>query len=352
MDKLISRINGIKIAGIAAAVSNTHTLIDSFAGEIDPMTIKKFKKMTGVYGRYDAGPKQCTSDFCFAAANELLKVKKVPPEEIGAVVFVTQTPDYVEPATACVLHHRLGIGKNCIAFDVNLGCSGYVYGLSILGSIMASSNINRALLLAGDTSAKIKYDWLKQTENSFNLLFGDSGTATLLEKDSGSDDMVFMLRTDGSGYQAIINPVYSCRHPRCTKKMMDDAEVFNFTISDVPEIVKEYFEHTGTDVEDFDCFAPHQANLFILKQLAKRTGIPMDKVLVSLDEYGNTSSSSIPLTLAKHYGDSVRDQNIKALACGFGIGLSWGICSMKINANDILPVLHTDEYFDDGIEDA
>lgn len=352
MDKLISRIHGVKIAGIVAAVSNTHTLIDSFAGEIDPMTIKKFKKMTGVLGRYDAGPKQCTSDFCFAAAKELLKIKKVQPEDIGAVVFVTQTPDYQEPATACVLHHRLGLGKNCIAFDVNLGCSGYVYGLSILGSIMASSNIKKALLLAGDTSAKTKCDRLKQTENSFNLLFGDSGTATLLEKDPSSEDLIFMLRTDGSGYQAIIDPVYSWRHPRCTKKSMDDVEVFNFTISDVPQIVKDYFEYTGTNAEDHDCFVPHQANLFVLKQLAKRTGIPMEKVLISLDEFGNTSSSSIPLTLAKHYGECDNSQDINALTCGFGIGLSWGICSIKINVNDILPIIHTDEYFDDGIEDA
>lgn len=351
MDKLISEIQGVKIAGIAAAVSNTHTLIDSFAGEIDPMTIKKFKIMTGVYGRYDAGPKQCTSDFCFAAAKELLKIKKVVPEEIGAVVFVTQTPDYQEPATACLLHHRLGLGKNCIAFDVNLGCSGYVYGLSILGSIMASSNIKKALLLAGDTNAKTKYDWLEETENSFKLLFGDSGTATLLEKDAGSYGMVFLLRTDGSGYQAIINPIYSWRHPRCTKKKMKDVEVFNFTISDVPELIKEYFEHTGTNAETFDCFVPHQANMFILKQLVKQTGIPMDKVLKSLDEFGNTSSSSIPLTLAKHYGESDISQEINALACGFGIGLSWGVCSMRIDVNDILPIVHTDDYYDDGIED-
>lgn len=346
---IISKFNNIKISGISAAVSNTWTSIDSFITEDNAATIEKFKKMTGVQGRYDAGVNQTTSDFCFVAAQHLMEAKKVSADKIGALVFVTQTSDYRVPATACVLHHRLGLAKDCIAFDVNLGCSGYTYGLGILASMMENSNVGKALLLAGDTSAKERDpSQITKSANSFRLLFGDSGTATLLEKTDEATPIVSAYRTDGSGYKAIIAPYGSWRNPQPGTSEMDDIAVFNFTISEVPSLIKEFMVLEGTDPEDYEYLVPHQANLYVLKQMSKRAGFPMEKVLVSIDKFGNTSSSSVPISLVKEFGDSEEKRKLHALFCGFGVGLSWSVVSVEVNTADIIPLIHTDDYFVDG----
>lgn len=283
----------------------------------------------------------------------MLQAKNINTKEIGALVFVTQTSDYRLPATACVMHHRLGLPKDCIAFDVNLGCSGYVYGVGIIGSLMQNSNIKKALLLAGDTSAKERdAKRVTKSSNSAKLLFGDSGTATLLEKCDTSDAVVSGFRTDGNGFKSIISPYNGWRNPRqAGGTEMNDIAVFNFTISEVPIMIKEFMAEQNTTIDDYDCLVPHQANLYILKQMVKKAKFPMNKVLTSIDRYGNTSSSSIPITLVNEYGKFKGNREINALMCGFGVGLSWGIVSAKINTSDIFPLLHTDEYFDDGYSD-
>lgn len=350
---VISEIKNIKIAGIAGAVSNKWTSLESLDTE-DEKVIKKFIKKTGVEGRYEAGWKQTTSDFCFVAARELLKAKNVDPSEIGAVVFVTQTSDYYLPATACVLQERLGISRDCLAFDVNLGCSGYSSGLNIIASIMDSSNINKALLLAGDTSGreKSKYGDKHKVTHAAGMLFGDAGTATLLEKDDNAKPITMVSKTDGAGFKAIISPFGGWRNPVAPGKAfgsrMDDIAVFNFTISEVPELLNETMNINGFSTVDYDCLVLHQANLYILKQIAKRTGFEMEKMKLSLDEFANTSSASIPITFVKQYGDTDQDHEIHSLMCGFGVGLSWSTIDAFVNVNDILPVIHTDEYFEDG----
>lgn len=347
---IVSRFKNIRISGIAAAVSDDWTSVDSMKNEENAKTIEKFKNMTGVKGRYNAGIKQTTSDFCYVAAKELLHNKDIAIDRIGALVLVTQSPDYRIPATACVLHHRLGLSKDCIVFDVNLGCSGYTYGLGILGSIMESSNIEMVLLLAGDTSAKERNPkHATKLTNASKMLFGDSGTATLIQKCDNASPITCAYRTDGSGYKAIINPYEAWRNPQIgSGSEMDDIAVFNFTISEVPDLIKEYMNIQVTTPDDYDFLVPHQANLFVLKQMAKKAGFPMKKVLVSIDEFGNTSSASIPISLVKELGDRKDSNIIKPLMCGFGVGLSWSILSAEIETRDILPLIHTDEYFIDG----
>lgn len=350
---VIGQYKNIKISSVAAAVSNTWTSLDSMKTEENAAMIDKFKKSTGVLGRYDAGLYQITSDFCYAAAKEIVETKAIEREDIGVLVYITQTSDYAIPATACVLAHRLGLSKECMAFDVNLGCSGYVYGLNIVAAIMNSSNVTKALLLVGDTSAKERSHKKKiKTSHSATMLFGDSGTATLLEKVTDGTEMTGAFRTDGAGYKAIISPYGAWRHPDASgvPTHMNDVDVFNFTIREVPELVKEYLEYTNTTADDYDCFVPHQANAYILKNLAKRIGFSYEKFLVSIDEFANTSSASIPISLVKEYGKG-GSGIIKPLMCGFGVGLSWGIVSTTIDAADILPLVHTDEYFDDGYPD-
>ncbi|MCR4754941.1 MAG: ketoacyl-ACP synthase III [Lachnospiraceae bacterium] len=345
-------IKGVKISGIAAAVSNKWTSLETFIDEEnDEKTVRKFIKMTGVTGRYDAGIRQTTSDFCYVAAKELLQKKDVLRDDIGLLVFVSQTPDYGLPATAFVLQSRLGLSKNCIAFDVNLGCSGFTYGLNIVSSIMKTNSIKKALLLCGDTSAKHrKPDVIKNT-HSATMLFGDSGTATLLER-CEDQEIYTSSMSDGDGYNVIFEPYGRWRNPIAPKGIqlstMDDLGVFQFSTDRVPDLINKTMIKLNTTPDDYDCLVLHQANLLILKQIAKKTGFSMDKTKISIDVFGNTSSSSIPITLVRHYGDEMNTSKIHALMCGYGVGLSWSVVDAYIDVEDVLPLIHTDEYYADG----
>lgn len=348
-----SVFNGIQLAGISAAVSNRWVPIEKVSGakEAGDLYIKKFKKTTGVQGRYEANPLQTASDLAYAAAQKIILEKKIDRESIGAVIFITQQPDYVTPATACVLQHRLNLSENCIAYDVNLGCSGYVYGLQIGAGIIHTTNAQRALILAGDAVAKQTIRTSQtNASNTHQFLFGDAATATLLEKSDEEKEMIIGLQTDGSGYKTIITPYQEWRHPeKPYKKIMDEVGVFNFSISRVPEMIHEFFVEEKRSADDYDCLVLHQANLMMMKQIAKRAGFPNEKNLVSIDEFGNTSSASIPVTLVKHFGKSGENRELSCLMSGFGVGLSWGIVSVNINTENIYPLVQTDEFFDDGL---
>lgn len=349
---MYSELKDIRIIGMAAAVSNTWDSVREKSDE-DPKVIEKFIKTTGVEGRYSAAPRQCTSDFCFAAAEKILNDKGINRDEIGVLVFVTQTSDYGIPATACVLQQRLGLNKSCIAFDVNLGCSGFTYGMTILGSLLMNTRSKYGLLLAGDTSAREKSQKIRRkVGHSAELLFGDSGTATLVEK-TPADSILVSSHTDGSGYKAIISPYGGFRHAdrpegEVPGTRMDEIAVFNFATSEATEQINDYMKATGTTPDNYDCLVLHQANLMIMKRIGKKTAFPVEKVLVSLNKFANTSSSSIPITLVYKYGEEQSDQTINALCCGFGVGLSWSTIALPINVKDIYPLVHTDEYFDDG----
>lgn len=349
---MLTEIGNVKVIGMAAAVSPKWDAISELASD-DEATLKRFIKKAGVSGRYSASPKQTTSDFCCAAAEKLLDAKRINKEDIGILVFVTQTGDYRLPATACVLQHRLGLTNECIAFDVNLGCSGFVYGLNILASIIGNTNAKYGLLLAGDTSAREFSTKRKQKEgHSGTLLFGDSGTATLVEKSEGNQ-LKFLSNTDGSGYKAIISPYGAWRNPdspdgRTHYSVMDDIAVFNFATNEAPKQLNDYMAMTNTTSDDYDCLVLHQANLMIMKRVAKKTAFPEEKMLVSMDRFGNTSSASIPISLVDKYGDNDDDRIINALCCGFGVGLSWSTVAIEMIIKDILPLIHTDEYFRDG----
>lgn len=349
---MFSKVKNISVIGVAAAVAEKWDSLRELSDEA-PEIITKFIKKTSVEGRYSALPRQTTSDFCYAAAKELLKKKAIDKSEIGVLVYVTQTADYRIPATACVLQYRLGLPENLIAFDVNLGCSGYVNGLNIVASLMETSDARYGLLLAGDTSAREFTEKNKtKTNHSASMLFGDAGTATLLEKEKGTH-ISFALNTAGIGYKAIIAPYGFWRNPdapvdKGNSSIMDDIEVFNFATNKVPVQISEFMRKTGTSPADYDCFVLHQANLMIMKRIAKKTGFPVEKMLLSMNKFGNTSSASIPITLVNEYGDVSGDREVNALCSGFGVGLSWGTVALKLDTVNICPLVHTDEYFKDG----
>ena len=291
------------------------------------------------------------------AARELFQKKGVEPASIGALVFLSQTPDYRLPATAAVLHKRLGLPKDCMAFDVNLGCSGFVYGLNIVGALMQTSDIQNALLLCGDTCIKTA----SSEDKSAIMLFGEAGSATLLSRKIGKE-IAGDLKTDGGGFKAIIVPSGAYRNRNGSveripwgdgivrndyESYMNGTDVFSFSISEVPAQIKAFLEKQKTTPDSYDQFVIHQANLMIIKQIARKVKFPMEKIPVSLDRYGNTSGASIPLTLCDTYAEKGIGEK-RLLLAGFGIGLSWGVVDVMLDTKNILPIVATDEYYTEG----
>lgn len=350
-----SVIKGIKIEAIAAGVPNRWLSIEEQFGYegsgIDERTLKKFKKSTGVEGRYVSNEKQTNSDWCCAAADKILSDKKIDRNKVGVLVYVTQTADYREPATAMVLQHRLKVGIDCIVFDINLGCSGFVYGLNVVGSLMMQSDVEYGLLMCGETGGREKIPGKNAEADTEKMLFGDAGSAALLVKDKNAPDMNFMSKSNGDGFKALIDPWGFYRNPVKLRNIngMDGVAVFNFSTNETPELINDLMKCMHTSSEDYDYLVLHQANKLIMKQIEKKTGFPEEKSLKAIDKFANTSSASIPVAMVHNLAGS-EDSPAHFLLSGFGIGLSWSAVDCYINKKDILPLVETDEYFVDGYQ--
>lgn len=353
---MVISFDGIVIHGVAGAVPlNASALEDGSGTKAEKEIAKKFARKGGVTSRFVSGPNQTSADLCYAAAKALIEGKGIDTNEIGVVVMVTQTADYRSPATAAMLQYRLGLSESCIAFDVDLGCSGFTCGMGIAGSILSNSDCRYALLLCGETPAREKDPrYTRLTSNADKMLFGDAGTATLLEKcERDAAHMRVSSMTRGAGYKNIINPYGFYRHPAypsddAAENVMDGMEVFNFATTDATKMILDYLRDMGSRPEDYDCLVLHQANKFIMDRIVKLTGFSPEQSLVSIDRFGNTSSASIPVSLVDRYGKSGENRELRVLACGYGVGLSWSCEEFRVNEADILPLVQTDEYFEDG----
>jgi 3-oxoacyl-[acyl-carrier-protein] synthase-3 len=268
------------------------------------------------------------------AATELLSDLQWDASEIGLLVFVSQTPDFALPATACVIHGTLKLSPNCAAFDVNLGCSGYVYGLWMIAQLMQSGRIKKALLLVGDTTY-----FSDESDRSTAMVFGDAGAATALEYQPHSDEWHFVLGSDGKGAHNLIVPKSGARQwvpddPRMagkdpTKLFMDGGEIFNFTLRAIPPLGQALFEYSNTTITSFDAFLFHQANMFMLTHLAKKMKLPRERVPINIDRFGNTSSASIPLLLCDSIAGALRERPTRIAMFGFGVGYSWAAADIR-----------------------
>lgn len=347
------------MAGIACAVPTNEITSDSFKSKFGDEEVEKFKAMTGVLASRRTSTHQTASDLGVRAATELLNHLKVRPEEIDALIFASHSPDYRRPSTAFVIQKRLGIGKEAVCYDISLGCSSLVVGIQSLASLMSSSDIRKALLIVGDTAGKS----VCENDRSSVMLFGEAGAALLMEKNEVSV-IKSLIRSDGEGYRYMIVPGggYRNLYPNPTPVMCKDGNersllnsfiqgtsVFTFTIFDVPRLIKDFFSKTDTTPSDYDVFAFHQANLYILKQIAKKTKIPYDLIPITLDRYGNTSGASAIVSLCDRFGHSQEDQSLHVLACGFGIGISLGVTTFEIDTKNILPVFEDDSVFEEGL---
>lgn len=335
-------IQNIALKGIAAAVPSQ----EESNWDYDLLTESEKKlliKTTGVEKRRRAPKGMATSDLCFAAAEKLLEELKWDKDEVDALIFVSQSSDYYLPATAIILQDRLGLPKSCLAFDIGLGCSGYVYGLSVLGSILSASGLKKALLMAGDVSTAT----CSVEDKSTYPLFGDAGTVTAIQFDDTAAPITFSLNSDGSGYKAIIildGGVRNLASPESFELKeigkgikraglnlaLNGLDVFNFSVTEIPASIKEFLQKTEKQPEDFDYFVMHQANKLMNETIRKKTAFPVEKVPYSISKYGNTSSASIPLTIVSELKDKIADGETEFLLAGFGVGLSWGIASLKV----------------------
>ncbi len=343
----IGILKNVEIKGIACAVPERLINNEDYFNIFGEDNVKKFINMTGVKTRHVAIDEQCSSDLCYAAAKRVMEKLNWDASSVDALIMITQTPDYAVPATACVLQYRLGLSDDCIAFDINLGCSAYVYGIWQAATMISTQNINRVLLLVGDTSNF----GINQNDSATAMIFGDGGSATALEKSEGKE-IKYFLKTKGSGYKAIMVPA---GHARSRGKPITDAsecdlsmngaDVFSFTITDVPKALNNFMSEFSIDTNDVDMFVFHQANLYILKHLCKKLGLSSEKVPISIDKYGNTSGESIPITLVETIGGEQSDETLKLLLCGFGVGLSYGGIYVEVPKSVCLPMIYTNYYF-------
>jgi 3-oxoacyl-[acyl-carrier-protein] synthase-3 len=342
-----SKISGVRIAGVASAVPARRAGLAEGSAVFGEESARKVSEATGVIERRIASPEVCTSDLCAAAAELLLKELDRPVSDIGGLIFISQSPDYVLPATSQVLQHRLGLPDSVFAFDVNLGCSGYVYGLWLAASLV-SSTARPVLLLVGDTPNKM----VSPVDQSTALLFGDAGSATLLEPAAESPPMHFVFGTDGAGAEHLIIPAGGFRQPRTKETAtrtaretesnvrgdqdvhMNGAEIFAFTLQRVPKMVKQLLETSGHTIDEADAVVFHQANGFMLEHLRKKLKVPAEKFIVEIGQYGNTSSASIPLamTVSPSIATLSKATSARLLLGGFGVGFSWGAAWIEISS--------------------
>lgn len=338
-------INKVKISGIAASVPDqVYENCQSQLFESDE-ELAKYIQTTGVERRHVANKEQCASDLCFAAAEELIYELKWEKSEIDCLVFVSQTPDYIYPATACILQNRLGLSVNCMAFDVTVSCPGWIYGLSIVASLLSSGSIKKAILLVGETSTKAKSPYDK-----VNLLAGDAGTATALEFTSDNADQIMCsLHTDGADYQTLIIPEGGYRNPvtidsfeykECYDGIMRNGiqahmiggDILSFAIRQAPKTMNELMTYYGINKDNIDYYLIHQANFLINQMIEKRMKDDHCKFPYNIKNFGNTSSTTIPLMLVCQLRECI--SNKRYMGCAFGTGLTWA--SIYFSLGDVV----------------
>ena len=289
---------------------------------------------TGINERRIAAPEQATSDLAVNAARQALEAADTLPESVDLIIVATSTPDTVFPSTACLVQEKLGVKKGVGAFDLAAACSGFVHALTVAGQFVATGTCRRVLVIGAETMSRV-VDW---EDRGTAVLFGDGAGAVVVGPvayDRGI--LATKLYSDGAGGPHLLIPASGSRRPASQDTLkerlhfvqMNGREVFKFAVRIIVESFNEVTEAAGLKKEDIDVLALHQANLRIIEPAAKRLGMPMEKVLINVDRYANTSSATIPIALA----EAVQSGRIKAgdhvVMIGFGGGLAWGAAAVR-----------------------
>lgn len=346
----IIRYKNVGIRAMSACVPSKIVSNKDLGYLIPEEEIEKTINNIGIEERRIADDDVCASDLCYKAALQLMEDNAIDPNSIDVLLFMSQTSDYRIPATAPILQHRLGLNKDTCCLDLSLGCSGFVFALSTAFAYASMEGVNRVLLLDGETFSKIvnkrdKVDW---------PLYGDGATATLVEK-GNFEPSTFILKSDGSGENAVKIHGGGMRNRVTAESVvekereegnirnelevyMDGMEVFNFAMSVVPKSVKEIAKVTETTLDDIDWLVFHQANKFMTDFFTKRLKFNKNKVPYCIQKYGNTSSTSVPLTIVSELHDKMKDGD-RVVMCGFGAGLSWGTARVVFNGCRFSPII-------------
>lgn len=331
---------GARVAGVVSCIPRRVIDNSDFVAKLGDTSVNEVIKMIGVQTRRWVEPGVTTADLCLKAGERLLADLAWPTDSVDGLLFVSQTPDYRLPATACALHGRLGLKVGAVAFDINLGCSGYPYALWLAMTMVQSGIVNRVLVAVGDTTSRN----IDPDDRSTALLFGDAGTVTAIERsaDQGVDSLAhFILGTDGAGATNLIIPQGGFKdatlqgderllNRKPEYLFMDGGEVFNFTLRAVPRLVTACLEAAQYPLEEYEGFLFHQANLFMIKHLIKKTKLSPDRVPINIDRFGNCSSASIPLLMTTELADALRTGRRRLALFGFGVGYSWASASLCV----------------------
>ena len=333
----IVNYKGVGITALAACVPRS--IIDNYHYDLDIWPEEEVKKVVdkvGVTERRFADEKTCSSDLCFAAAEKLIADNQIDKNEIDLVVFLSQTPDYRMPATSILLQDRLGLPMSTMAFDISLGCSGFISALSIVYAMMQNNGFRKALLLDGETRSKV----YSRKDRREAFIFGDAGVAALIERDDKFGESHFSLNSDGSRGELIMIPGGGYRNMSSVETLrekvvdeygnirsdehghMNGADVFNFVIVEVPKDIKRLMAASGEDIQDMDYYVFHQANAFINNHIAKKLKLDKKRIPWTIQKYGNTSSVSVPLTIVSELKEKMEGEK-KIMMSAFGVGMAW-----------------------------
>lgn len=323
------KFNNSRIVGFSAGVPKH---IEGTLSTTDKYDAEEYIQTTGIIEKRFSND-YTTSDYCEAAANKLITDLGWNRDEVDMLIFVSQTPDYILPATSCVLHGKLGLKKSCMCLDISLGCSGWVYGMSTALSLLETGALRKAIVLAGDAR--------KHAAEEPDQLFGYAGTATAIEYNPEISKPIYMeLGSDGTGYDAIIRPGGGTRNPftvdsltleecedgrrrHALQTRMKGMDVFAFGITTAPKSIKQMSKKFDFEYLEYDYFVFHQANRMMNETIRKKLKLDVDKVPYSMTHFGNTSSASIPLTIVTQLQGKMEGSK-KVIGCAFGVGLSWG----------------------------
>ena len=333
--------NKASIKGIASYIPEMRLTNEQLADDFPDWSVDKIYEKTGIQSRPIASDTDTCSSMAVNAAKKLFEMQNISPDSIDFILLCTQSPDYKLPTTACIVQHKLGIPTHVGALDFNLGCSGYVYGLSLAKGLIETGQCNRVLLITSELYSR----YINKQDKSVRTLFGDAATATLIEGVKAAQDFLtnFVFGSDGSGDKNLIvphggsfNPINSdsfvansdisgnYRSP--SDLYMNGAEILTFTLQSVPTLVNRVLNSARLEATGIDKVVFHQANKFILDKLRKKTKFTEEQFLVSYEHYGNTVSSTIPLGLELALKDGKLQGGDKVLICGFGVGYSWAGC--------------------------
>lgn len=329
-------IKNVKIVGMSACAPKKveeNLTLPIFESEEEA---QKVIASTGIERRHVVEPAMTASDLACKAVNILLDELGWERESVDLLAYVCQSRDFIAPQTACILQDRLGLSQGCCAIDLPFGCSGFVHGMSVAGSMMSQGGFKRGLLINAETNSLNR----SQKDRTVKPLFGDAATVTALEYQEGAAPMNFVFGVDGSGYQAIWTKFGGMRYPTTVEALQEieiepgiirrgvdmevrGMDVFGFAIKRPPRSLKELIETYSIELESIDYLLLHQANKFIDEKIRKSLKIPEEKVPYCLHEYGNVTSASIPLTLVSQCKEQLLSKSNHCIACGFGVGLEW-----------------------------